>query len=234
MTGDWTQRARHSQFKLAAEFIKNLRVPIVSVPGNHDIPLYNLLKRMISPFKRYKKYIEPLTLAKFSSPECVIVGIRTPTAMRAVEGRIMSKDIARVEDAFDQASSRAVRIIACHHPLYEKKNLAKVVPAKRVHQLLHERPDLVLSGHSHLFGLDMLEQEDGHKTLHLSAGSATSNRLRGEVNSFHVLEIEDLNVTIETFYLEEEGFQIPVSAQVQKFSFFPRAQIANQARVKDT
>ncbi len=219
MTGDWTQRARKSQFKKAADFLQELKTPVVSVPGNHDLPLYNFLARLLMPLRNYNKYIRKLALDHFVSEEIVVVGIRTATVRRAVEGRVLSKDIERVNKIFSDAPKGALKILASHHPLYENSQPGKLSPRQRVDTLLEYRPDLVLSGHSHLQAVDLIENQAGHKVLHLSAGSALSDRLRGEVNSFHVLEVDQLQVKLETYLLDESGFQMKQDAEPQRYSF---------------
>ena len=67
ISGDFTQRARTSQFAEAGAFLDRLRVAgheVLAVPGNHDVPLYDVLRRFLSPLTRYKKYIDE-TLCPF-------------------------------------------------------------------------------------------------------------------------------------------------------------------------
>ncbi|KYG66237.1 hypothetical protein AZI86_04030 [Bdellovibrio bacteriovorus] len=207
MTGDWTQRARSSQYQEAAEFIKKLPVPLLTIPGNHDIPLYNFWVRLLRPLKNYNKYIRELAVDTFESAETVIVGFRTAHKYRTVEGRILEKDILRAKKAFEAADPKALRMIACHHPVFQPKMLSRIRPRHLAQEVLNLKPHIIVSGHSHLNWIELVETE-GHKILHISAGSATSDRLRGEVNSFHILEIADSNVRVETYFLEEEGFII--------------------------
>ncbi|MBX3683141.1 MAG: metallophosphoesterase, partial [Thauera sp.] len=43
LSGDITQRARDAQFAAAGRFMASLGdAPVLAVPGNHDIPLFNL------------------------------------------------------------------------------------------------------------------------------------------------------------------------------------------------
>src|SRR5436190_16940942 len=57
VSGDFTQRAREGQFRAAADFLKRLPTPQLLVPGNHDIPLYNLIRRFFFPLDRYRRII---------------------------------------------------------------------------------------------------------------------------------------------------------------------------------
>ncbi len=57
ISGDFTQRARHSQFAEARAFIQSLEAKTLVVPGNHDIPLYDVVERFAAPLVRYRQYI---------------------------------------------------------------------------------------------------------------------------------------------------------------------------------
>ena len=46
ISGDFTQRARTEQFQEACDFLERLRDAghdVLAVPGNHDVPLYDVL-----------------------------------------------------------------------------------------------------------------------------------------------------------------------------------------------
>lgn len=216
MTGDWTQRARASQFAEAAQFISDLGIPVLSVPGNHDIPVYNFLARTFRPLANYQKYITPLTSDIFIDPELAVVGLRTANYYRTVEGILRQEDLERAQEAFKSAHPAALRVIACHHPLVQPESKTLIRPRSRVKKLIALKPHIVLSGHSHLNWVEIAEI-DGHQVLHISAGSAVSSRLRGEVNSFHTLEINEGHIKIETYFLNPEGFITTEKFAAQEF-----------------
>lgn len=218
MTGDWTQRARTSQFTEAAQFISELQIPVLSVPGNHDIPVYNFLARTFGPLANYQKYIAPLTSDIFADSELSVVGLRTPSYSRTVEGVLRKEDLERAKAAFTNSKPGALRIIACHHPLVQPETQTPLRPRKRVQELINLKPHIVLSGHSHLNWVEVAKIDD-HPVLHISAGSAVSSRLRGEVNSFHTLEVHDGKVRIETYFLNPEGFITTEKVAAQEFQF---------------
>jgi 3',5'-cyclic AMP phosphodiesterase CpdA len=57
-SGDFTQRAKAKQFAEAHEFLDRLpNVPLVVVPGNHDVPLYRVFERVLAPHVQYRRYI---------------------------------------------------------------------------------------------------------------------------------------------------------------------------------
>src|SRR4051794_27694367 len=57
-SGDFTQRAKAAQFAEARALLDRLpKVPLVVVPGNHDVPLYRVFERAMRPYAQYRKYI---------------------------------------------------------------------------------------------------------------------------------------------------------------------------------
>ena len=48
LSGDLTQRARSGQFRAARRFLDRLPRSLLVVPGNHDVPLFNLAARLSS------------------------------------------------------------------------------------------------------------------------------------------------------------------------------------------
>jgi predicted MPP superfamily phosphohydrolase len=60
ISGDFTQRATADQFRAASAWVNRLRAAghqILAVPGNHDIPLYDIVRRFAAPLRRYESYI---------------------------------------------------------------------------------------------------------------------------------------------------------------------------------
>ena len=72
ITGDMTQRSRSSQWRMARDFVDRLPGPVICVPGNHDAPLENVARRLLSPWRRYRRYIAldvaPTTRMRRSCP----------------------------------------------------------------------------------------------------------------------------------------------------------------------
>src|SRR5262245_53412734 len=57
VSGDLTQRARAWQFKAAREFLQRIPQPQLVIPGNHDIPLYDVFRRFMAPPGNYCRHI---------------------------------------------------------------------------------------------------------------------------------------------------------------------------------
>ena len=77
VSGDFTQRARRRQFVEARAFLDTLRFRTLVVPGNHDVPLYNVAARFLAPLASYRRYIADEVEPAFIDDEIAVVGLNT-------------------------------------------------------------------------------------------------------------------------------------------------------------
>jgi hypothetical protein len=79
LSGDFTQRARHAEFAEARRFLERIVQPKLVIPGNHDVPLYNLFRRFMTPFAKYHHYVTPMGLPAdlFIDEELAVLGLNT-------------------------------------------------------------------------------------------------------------------------------------------------------------
>mgnify|MGYP000859553870 FL=1 len=76
VSGDLTQRARFKQFYACRQFLDSLSLPYLVVPGNHDIPLYQVWNRFFSPFVLYQAFFGRLETT-LETEHFYIVGLCT-------------------------------------------------------------------------------------------------------------------------------------------------------------
>src|SRR5688500_13535226 len=88
LSGDLTQRAKAEQFRQARKFVDRLPAPTLVVPGNHDVPLYRVWERALSPFHAYRKYFAEDLEPVWQDDELLLVGINTAHGWTVKEGRI--------------------------------------------------------------------------------------------------------------------------------------------------
>src|SRR5688572_20358063 len=93
VSGDLTQRARESQFEEAKEFLDKLPDPQIVVPGNHDVPLYNLFARFLAPLDNYRKIINDDTEPVYQDEEMVVAGVNTARSLTWKNGRINEEQV---------------------------------------------------------------------------------------------------------------------------------------------
>jgi len=105
VSGDLTQRAKPGQFREAKAFLDSLPQPQVVVPGNHDVPLYNVFQRLFSPLGKYKRIISRDLEPEFIDEEVAVVGVNTARSLVLKDGSINSRQVERDWREFVQATT---------------------------------------------------------------------------------------------------------------------------------
>jgi 3',5'-cyclic AMP phosphodiesterase CpdA len=204
MSGDITQRARRAQFSAARAFVGTFgATPFVVVPGNHDIPLYNLFARVAHPYANYRRVFGDDLEPVFESAELLVIGVNTTRAYRRKDGEVSVQQVERVARRLDHATARQLRVVVTHQPVVAAR-------ANDIRNLLHGREhaierwsqagvDLILGGHIHLPYVTPLHV--AYKGLPLQmwtvqAGTSLSSRVRGTVpNSVNVIDYDASNTS---------------------------------------
>ena len=221
ISGDLTQRARSYQFQQARSFLDELPKPQIVVPGNHDVPLHNLFARFLEPLTKYRRYITDDLQPAYEDEEVAIVGVNTARSLVFKGGRINETQVGRLRDKFCSLRDGVVKVVVTHHPFdlpegHDERDL--VGRAQMAMTGLAEcGADLFLAGHLHIShtGHTKRYKIQGHSALVVQAGTATSTRERGEVNSFNVLRIAFPTISVEKFAWNALATSFAVSAVEQ-------------------
>ena len=241
VSGDLTQRAKEREFQEARQFLEALPSPQIVVPGNHDVPLYNVLARALKPLRNYQRYISKDLEPFYSDDEIAIVGINTARSLTFKNGRVNRQQVTRSCARLEACGENRTRVIVSHHPfdLPETHELHGLVG--RAHMAMASfalcRVDLILSGHLHISHTSESAPRykiPGHSALVIHAGTATSTRARSELNSFNIIQVDRSSVSIQcfTWNRERSSFSLSVTGQFQRtpagWSRIPRADAADK------
>ena len=206
ISGDLTQRAKSEQFEEARAFLDTLPGPQIVVPGNHDISLYNVFRRFVKPLDRYKRYITDDLDPIFVDEEIAVVGVNTARSLTIKDGRLNKEQVSGIHSQLAGLDPNITRIVVTHHPFdlptsFEEKDL--VDRAEMAMEAFAEcGVDVLLAGHmhvSHAASTTSRYRIDAYAALVVQAGTATSTRGRGEVNSFNLLRVEHERVEIDRY-----------------------------------
>ena len=204
VSGDLTQRARRAQFRQARAFLQQLARPLLVVPGNHDVPLFNLPARFLNPYGGYRRYISPELEPVFQDEEMIAVGLNSSRALPFHGGgRLNEPQVVRAAARMHAASAGTVKIVVTHHPFDlpeghgDEHLIGRSDMAMR--QLAAAGADLFLAGHLHVSHVGHTAERyhiAGHSALVVQAGTL-STRARGELNTINVLRVQRPDITIE-------------------------------------
>jgi 3',5'-cyclic AMP phosphodiesterase CpdA len=210
VSGDFTQRARQTEFRRARAFLDRLRQPLLAVAGNHDVPLWNVYLRAFAPFTRYRKWIDPDLEPVFVDDELCIVAVNTARAATFKSGRISSEQLDRLAERTAELGDGRLLAVVTHHPLVcgGDPDADVVADADRVLDALHAHGvELLLSGHLH--GAHSVEVVGGgdRRLIAVHAGTAVSSRLRGESNSYNQVFADERDITVGVRSWNGERFE---------------------------
>lgn len=223
VSGDLTQRARSHQFKEARAFLDQLPQPQIVVPGNHDVPLYNILARFLSPLQKYRRYITDDLQPFHVDDEIAIFGVNTARSLTIKSGRINQTQVGWLREKLCDLHEDVVKVIVSHHPfdLPEGRHPRDLVGRAdmAMMELAKCGADVYLAGHLHMGHTGHTATRykiAGYSALIVQAGTAVSTRSRGEANSFNVLHLEHPRISVERYEWHPER-QLFTQASVEAF-----------------
>jgi 3',5'-cyclic AMP phosphodiesterase CpdA len=191
LSGDITQRARAVQFQASRAFMERLRAPFVAIPGNHDIPLFNVWTRLRSPYARHTAAFGHALEPIYSSSDLFVAGVNTTRPWRHKHGEVSAQQIDRVVQLLTETTPEQLRVVVVHQPVAvtraEDASNRLRGHAAALKRWAEAGADLVLGGHIHLpyvLALDGFAR----RMWAVQAGTAVSSRLRSGIpNSVNLL-----------------------------------------------
>jgi 3',5'-cyclic AMP phosphodiesterase CpdA len=216
-TGDMSHRGREAQLRRSAEILAGLGLPLLAVPGNHDIP-YTFPARFTRTFVEWERAYgetEPL----HSSDSLVVAGLNSVRPWRQQGGALGAEQISRAAARLRDAPAGAYRVVALHHHL-----AAPPWPAARKKPVRHRDDvlralaeagaELVLSGHVHQAALaerrEFVALEDGSRRSLVLASGPGIGRPRphraGETRGVNVYDVGQDSLTVTTLIWDGNEF----------------------------
>jgi len=227
VSGDFTQRAKVEQYREAGAFLDRIEaegLKTLGVPGNHDVPLYDVIQRFTRPLHRYRRYIDDDLCPWFESERLAVLGINTARSLTFKDGRISHAQMAIIRERFADVAPGKTRVLVTHHPLFGMplgEGTEPSEPVGRHGEALQAIADagvhILLAGHFHRSFAESARRmvKNAGPALVIQAGTATSTRLRhGETQSFNLIETHhDRDVEVRVIAWDGAAFQGKSSAR---------------------
>jgi 3',5'-cyclic AMP phosphodiesterase CpdA len=206
VSGDLTQRAKSEQFEEARAWLDTLPGPQIIVPGNHDISLYNVFRRFVLPLDRYKRYITEDLDPVYVDDEVAVLGVNTARSLTWKDGRVNKEQVEKIRATLAGLPPDVVRVVVTHHPFDLPEGAEESDLVDRAHMAMDVFADcgvdLLMAGHlhqSHAGNTQARYKISEYAALVVQAGTATSTRGRGEVNSFNVIRTEPSKIEVDRY-----------------------------------
>ena len=206
ITGDHTMRARHREWAAATRWITALEVPVTINIGNHDMPYFNLVERMLDPYRRFEG-MRALVEREIDLPGLAIVPLKTvrrwQPRLNWSKGWVTPEALARCLAALDALPEGTRALVSVHHPLREvgTHGTALTRHGETALAALAKRGVLgVLSGHVH-DPFDIAEPTPEGPVRMIGAGTL-SERVRSTPPSFNELTWDGARLEVVVRNLE--------------------------------
>jgi 3',5'-cyclic AMP phosphodiesterase CpdA len=207
-SGDLTHRGRADQHERAAEFLRGFGIPLLVIPGNHDIP-YTFPARFTRTFAEFERHWHT-TQPVHSSDGLYVVGLNSVRAWRQQSGGIRTSQLQWAAEQLGAAPPDAFKVVALHHHLIGAPWRSRKKPvARRNHvlaSLVESGAELILAGHIHQAAISErreFEVSSGGEhgvTVSIAPGLGQPRPHRqGEARGLHVYDFDAASVHVRTY-----------------------------------
>lgn len=196
--GDITHRGRTAQMIEARAFLDRIAAPLICMPGNHDMPLWNVVARLFWPFAGFQRFFGPDLSPVGRAKDVRVMAVNSADPYAWQRGRIREGEIGRIIGNVDPTGTN---IVALHHPLQQLPRVDKAL-ARRAPEAMSRfhasGVQIVLSGHLHRWASDaLLETGLYPRILQVQTGTALCARISDVQNEFVVLDVDDTDLHLE-------------------------------------
>jgi 3',5'-cyclic AMP phosphodiesterase CpdA len=214
-SGDLTHRGRRMQHEQAAALLRSLGVPLLAIPGNHDIP-YSLPARLTHPWREFDRYWQT-TQPVYAENGALVLGLNSVRPWRHQSGGLAATDLERAEGRLRAATDGTLRMVVLHHQLINAPWRTRKRPLARrstvLERLVGAGAELIAGGHVHQAAVAERHEFEVTPGDLRAAVVATAPGLgqprpqrRGEARGALDYRIDDGTITVDTYIWRGEDW----------------------------
>jgi 3',5'-cyclic AMP phosphodiesterase CpdA len=227
-SGDLTHRGRRDQHARAASFLRRLELPVLAVPGNHDIPA-TPLARFRAPWREFEREwrtVEP----EYAGAAAHVVGINSVRPWRHQSGGVSDAQLERATGKLRGAAPGALRVVALHHQMIGAPWRTRKKPvARRNHvlaRLVDSGAELIVGGHIHQGAVSERHEFEvitrdtrGGVVVSIAPGLGQPRpHRRGEARGCILYSADERSLTVDTYIWRDDDWGLTATRR------FPRGE----------
>jgi 3',5'-cyclic AMP phosphodiesterase CpdA len=224
-SGDLTNRGRRAEHERAAAFLRSLRLPVIAVPGNHDIP-YTLPARFTAPWREFERQWQT-TEPELAGERTHVVGLNSVRPWRHQSGGVSDAQLDRVTRRVRSAAPDALRVVVLHHQMIGAPWRSRKKPvANRNHvlaKLVDSGAELIVGGHIHQATVserhefEVISGDTRGVVVSIAPGLGQPRpRRRGEARGCVVYSADERTLTVDTYIWRDDDWGLTATRR------FPR------------
>lgn len=187
VSGDISRDGLQCELDAACAWMRELSSPVLLTPGNHDVPYFNPIGRLIAPWKRFNRAAQGIRTTAWHTERFSLIPINTARGWQLrlnwAQGAMSRGQAALAAAELQRCAPGALRIVVTHHPL-DWPNDAPIKGVTRgglrgQEACVSAGADIFLSGHLHFASARLI----GTRALSITSGTL-SQRVRHEPCAF--------------------------------------------------
>lgn len=221
VSGDLSREGSPGELDDAFAWMAALPAPVLTTPGNHDVPYHDLWGRLFDPFARFRRaagLAPAVRLGPWHTAGWSIVPVNTARGIQPranwAQGQITRRQVQAAAAELARAAPGALRIVVTHHPLDWPDDApikGKTWNGRRAQrELIEAGAQLFLSGHLHFASARLIER----RALSVTSGTL-SLRVRHEPCALTVIRRPEPDLLETEIVLIRQG--VPEAAAVRRW-----------------
>jgi len=208
-SGDLTHRGRRDQHERAHRFLTSFGLPVLTVPGNHDMP-YTFPARLTRTYDEFTRLWDELEQT-YASPALHVIGLNSSRRFRQQGGALRREQLESAAVRLRDSPEGAYRVVVLHHHMLGAPwRAARKRPVSHRNDVLRSLvgagADLILAGHIHQAALserhefEVVEGDVRAAVVSIAPGLGQPRPHRlGEARGLHVYEVGERTLTVDTY-----------------------------------